>query len=153
MSKIKAIVLDVDGVILDTSFLFTEISERGLKGDAMWDYFHEHCNSERVNLIEGFKDFYEDLHLLRPFTSTRFLLLTSRNEKVKEATIKKLNSEGIFFDEIYMRPEKDYRASDIIKKETLQALQEEYDIRLYVDDDLSNCEAAKSLGIMTYRKV
>lgn len=153
MTKRKAIVLDIDGVILNTAFLFDEIQELNLKGEAMWDYFHSNCNSQKVELIEGFKDFYTNLHILRPFTGTDFILLTSRNEKTKEATIEKLNKEGIFFDEIYMRKDKDYRAAHILKKEQLQELLKEYKILLYVDDDPANCEAGKELGIMTWRKV
>ena len=55
MDKKKAIVLDIDGVILNTAFLFEEIFNLKLKGTAMWDYFHEHCNSDRVKVMSNFK--------------------------------------------------------------------------------------------------
>lgn len=151
--KPKAIVFDVDGVILDTSFILEDILSLQLKGDAMWDYFHEHCNSENVHLVKGFRLLYLKLLDMRINSGVEFILLTSRNEKVRENTEKKLREEGIFFDRLYMRNNGDYRESFILKKETLQDLQKEYNILLYIDDDLKNCETGKELGIYTVRKV
>lgn len=152
MDKKKAIVLDIDGVILNTAFLFEEIFNLKLKGTAMWDYFHEHCNSDRVKVMSNFKPFY-DLLIARSCSDTDLILLTSRNEKVKEDTKEKLHEEGIYYDKIFMRPDNDYREASTLKKETLHELQKEYNIVLFVDDDLRNCEAAKDLGIYAVRKV
>ena len=152
MDKKRTIVLDVDGVILNTAFLFGEIFDLRLKGTAMWDYFHEHCNSDRVKLIPSFLPFY-NLLIARSYSDTDLILLTSRNEKVREATEAKLHKEGIYYDKLFMRPDNDYREASILKQETLHELQKEYNIVLFVDDDLKNCEAAKELGIYTMRKV
>ena len=46
--KRKAIVMDIDGVCLQTDFILDEIHSLGLKGEDKWDYFYEHCNSDRV---------------------------------------------------------------------------------------------------------
>lgn len=151
--KEKAIVFDIDGVMLDTAFLFEEIFKLGLKGDAMWNYFHENCNSEKVKFIKGFEKFYVTLHALRASDNVKFILLTSRNEKVREETEKKLWSICGSFDALYMRPKEDYRESHILKKEALQQIQKLYDVILFIDDDLKNCEAAKELGIYSLRKV
>ena len=51
MTKRYCVVLDVDGVILYTSFIFEEILKLGLKGDKRWDYFHANCNSDKVKTI------------------------------------------------------------------------------------------------------
>ena len=153
MSKKRAIVLDIDGVILNTEFIFKEIFEKSLKGDEGWNYFHKYCNSERVELIPNFLSFYSEIFFFRLKGDISLILLTSRNEKVKEQTVEKLKKEGIIFDEICMRPDGDYRESHELKQEALQQLQETYDIFLYVDDDLKNCEAAKELGIFSVRKV
>lgn len=149
----NCIVLDVDGVILNTAFLFKEIFDLGLKGDKMWDYFHENCNSDKVKLIPEFEEFYTLLLSTKFQLNTDFILLTSRNEKVRKETEDKLKLEGIIFDKLIMRPEKDYREASVLKKEALQELSKEYDILMYVDDDLKNCEAAKELGIYSLRKV
>lgn len=149
----RAIILDVDGVILDSAFLFEEIFKLGLKGNDMWNYFHEHCNSDRVQLIPNFYSFYVPLYSMAENIKAKIILLTSRNESVREETKKKLRKEGFFYDELYMRPNKDYREAHILKKETLQELKNKYNIIMYVDDDLKNCEVAKELGIYSLRKV
>lgn len=151
--KRKAVVLDVDGVLLDTFFIFEDISTLKLEGDARWDYFHENCNSDNVHLIEGAYMLFLNLFDMKVHSDVDFILLTSRNEKVRRDTEEKLKKEGIFYDRLYMRPEKDYREAHILKKETLLELQKEYNILLYVDDDLNNCKVAKELGIYTVRKV
>ena len=153
MGKQRAIVLDVDGVILNSAFLFDEIFQLGLKGNEMWDYFHKHCNSDKVKLIPNFYDLYVSLYSMAESINAKIVLLTSRNESVKEETKVKLRKEGIFYDELYMRPNTDYREASILKKETLQELLNKYNIIMYIDDDLKNCEAAKELGIYSLRKV
>ena len=49
----KAVVFDIDGVLLDTEYIFREILDLKLKGDAKWDYFIGHCNSDRTKPIES----------------------------------------------------------------------------------------------------
>ena len=149
----NCIVLDVDGVILNTAFLFEEISNLKLKGDAKWDYFHKECNTERVKLIPGFEKFFLNLYDIKVNSNVDIILLTSRNEKVRKDTELKLRLEGVFFDKLIMRPKNDYREAHILKKETLQDLQKEYNIIMYIDDDLNNCGAAKELGVFSLRKV
>ena len=39
MQKSKAIVIDIDGVILDSNLILKEIYDLKLKGDTMWSYF------------------------------------------------------------------------------------------------------------------
>jgi predicted secreted acid phosphatase len=151
--KENCIVLDVDGVILDTFFIFEEIFELKLKGDDMWDYFHSNCNSEKVKIIKECKGLLALLYILKmKGIPLDIILLTSRNEKVREATEKKLKT-CMYYDKLIMRPKDDYRESHILKKEELQKLEEKYNILMYIDDDLKNCEAGKELGIFTLRKV
>jgi uncharacterized HAD superfamily protein len=102
--------------------------------------------------MDNFKAFY-DLLIARSYSDTNLILLTSRNEKVREGTETKLRKEGIYYDKIFMRPNNDYREASALKKETLHELQKEYNIVLFVDDDLRNCEVAKDLGIYAVRKV
>lgn len=152
MGKRKAVVLDVDGVILDSAFLFDEIFQLKLKGDAMWDYFHDHCNGERVKLIKECKGLLATLYVLKRYIDLDIILLTSRNNKVEKETESKLK-EFMYFDKLIMRPDGDYRESHVLKKEELEKLQKEYIVLFFVDDDLKNCEAAKELGIYSLRKV
>ena len=151
----ECFVVDIDGVILDTAFIFDEIFEKKLKGDEMWDYFHANCNGDRVKVIESSRLFLNRLFTLRFSVGTEIILLTSRNSKAREATIEKLKKEKIYFDTLIMREDGDYREPHVLKKEVLKWLQEEmeYEIIMFVDDELKNCEAAKELGILSVRKV
>ena len=148
----NCVVLDIDGVILDSAFIFDEIFEKKLKGDEMWDYFHSHCNGERVKLIKSCKGFLGMLYLIKRHAELDIILLTSRNDKAYKETEKKLK-EFMYYDKLIMRPDGDYRESHVLKKEALEKLQGEYRILLFIDDELKNCEAAKELGIFSLRKV
>jgi hypothetical protein len=52
-----------------------------------------------------------------------------------------------------MRRDNDFRPSHEVKKEHLEQIMQEYNIIAFIDDDLSNCQMAKELGIFTLRKV
>jgi len=143
------IVLDIDGLILNTEYIFQELFDLGLKGDEKWEYFHKNCNSDKTELMPG------ALELLQVFyeAGINIIFSTARNEKCKEATERKLHSYGINFLELYMRRDGDLRPSAEVKKEHLEDIMKRYNVILFIDDDLSNCEMAKSMGIPALRKV
>ena len=143
------VVLDIDGLILNTEYIFQELLDLGLKGDEKWEYFHKNCNSDKTELMPG------ALELLQIFYDAGISIVfsTARNEKCKEATEKKLHSYGINFIELYMRKDGDLRLSSEVKKEHLENIMKKYNVTLFIDDDLSNCEMAKNMGISTLRKV
>ena len=148
--KEKAVVLDIDGIILDSSFILKEIHEKGLKGEEKWEYYYSNCNSDRVYVFDSAWE------LLQTFydAEMQVLLSTARNERNRDATNQKLwFQHGICYDGLYMREEGDYRPSAEVKREHLQEIMKEYDIVMFVDDDLSNCEMAKEFGILSLRKV
>ena len=146
----RAIVLDLDGVILSTSHVFKELYELDLKGDAKWGYFHEHCNSDEVELMPGIRKFFTTIYNDVPLA---VIVSTARNEKVRETTISKLLKHGIIVDHLYMRKDGDYRPSPEVKKEHLQEIMNNYEVLAFIDDDITNCDMAKELGILTLRKV
>ena len=94
----KAIVIDIDGVILDSAFLFDEIFKLGLKGDAMWDYFHEHCNSPRVTFMKNIISLVKNIS---PEVSV--MLSTSRNDICRRETEERLQEENFLYNYLYMR--------------------------------------------------
>jgi FMN phosphatase YigB (HAD superfamily) len=143
----KAIVLDVDGVILNSDFILQEIHEKGLKGDEMWDYFYANCNSDRVQLMPNIKEF------IRSFGDVKLIISTARSEKVRPQTARKLTKHRIFFDEMYMRDIDDLSSASCVKREHLDDIIKDYDIIAFIDDDLTNCQMAKELGILSLRKV
>ena len=146
-NKPKAIVLDVDNVILDSDFILQEIHELGLKDDEMWEYFHTNCNSDRVQLMQGIKEF------IRSFSDVKLIISTARSEKVRPQTVRKLTKHKIFFDEMYMRDYHDLSPASCVKREHLERIMKDYDIIAFIDDDLTNCQMAKELGILSLRRV
>ena len=148
MTKRKAVVLDIDGVILKSSIIFKEIYDLQLRGDAVWDYFHEHCNSPRVVVLENIKPFIQSLG-----KDITVILSTARNEKCREATEKRLHEEGFHYEALYMRSRNDYRLSHEVKKDHLQEISKNYDIVAFVDDELLNCQMAEKEGILALRRV
>ena len=148
--KPKAIILDIDGVILNTEFILREIHEKGLKGDEMWDYFYNNCNSDRVQLMQGIKEY------IQYFTydnDVYTIISTARNEKCASATKQKLQQEGIYFDKLYMRLIDDLSPAACVKREHLERIMKDFDVIAFIDDDLTNCQMAKSLGILALRVV
>jgi hypothetical protein len=148
MGKEKAIVIDIDGVLLDSDPILKEIYNLKLRGDAMWDYFHAHCNGPRVSFLKGI---YPLLNSLKG--SVYIVLSTSRNECCRADTKARLHTEGFPYDLLYMRKEDDYRPSPEVKKDHLNKVLQKFDIIAFIDDDLANCQMAKEEGIFSLRKV
>lgn len=148
MDKEKAIVLDIDGVILDSAIILKEIYNLELRGDEMWSYFHENCNSSRVTFIKSIFPF------LNSFKASIYVILsTARNEKCRKGTEERLHNEGFPYDLLYMRKDGDYRPSDEVKKDHLKTISQKFEIVAFIDDDLSNCQMAEREGIFALRKV
>ena len=148
--KKKAVILDLDGVILDTEFILREMEKLKLKGDEKWNYFCQNCNSDKVGVIENIIPFIRSLTLN---DRAEIIISTARNEKVRPQTAKKLSKHKIFFTEMYMRGTNDYRDAVEVKKDHLRQIVQDYDVVCFVDDTLANCEMAKELGILSMRKV
>ena len=148
MNQQSAIVLDIDGVILDTLHVHKDIMSLNLKGDEKWEYFYNNCNSDTVTVIHGIKEF---LNMF--YNKCSVILSTARNDKCKEGTERKLRRHGIIFQDLYMRKNGDLRSSSEVKREHLTEIMKNYNILVFIDDELSNCEMAKELGIFSLRKV
>ena len=149
--KAKCIILDIDSTILDSDFILREIHSLGLKGDEKWDYFYQHCNGDRVKAIESTKEFYTTIRY--NINDLCCIISTARNEKCSKATLKKLAEEKIVFDRSYWRKQHDLRPACEVKKDHLIEIMKEFDIVAFIDDDLANCEMAKSLGVLALREI
>ena len=150
MYKDEAVLIDVDGVLLDTEYIFKEILDLKLKGDAKWDYFMKHCNSDRT---EHFKNFLELWYCLS--NRYKIFISTARNEKCKQDTLYKL-AKGCFFtteDNLLMRKENDYRPATEVKKDHLLQVMKNFNVVVFIDDDIANCRMAKELGVLALWKV
>ena len=159
--KRKAIVCDIDGVLLNSSHIMQEAEDLELYGDLKWDYFYNHCND--VEVIEETKVFIDSfVHAtyeveVEPnvitIDSVTLIVSTARNEKCRVETIDKLARHEIFFNRMYMRKQDDRRPASEVKREHLLQIMEEFDVIAFIDDDIENCEMAKSLGVLALRRV
>lgn len=148
LEKEKAIVIDIDGVILSSEIILKEIYNFKLYGNDMWNYFQENCNDRRVLLMEDI------LTLLNCLKSSVYVILsTSRNESCRKGTENRLHEEEFPYDILYMRDIDDDRPSTEVKKDHLDKIRQKYDIIAFIDDDLNNCLMAKKEGILSLRKV
>ena len=145
--KPKAIILDIDGVILNSDFIFQEIHKLGLKGDEKWDYFYQYCNSDRVQLMPKIEEF------IWAVDEFNIIILTARSEKVRPQTSQKLIKHRIPFDKMYMRNIDDLSPASCVKREHLEKIMKDFDVIAFIDDDLTNCQMAKELGILALRRV
>lgn len=144
-NKPKAIVLDIDGVILNSDFILQEIHELGLKGDEMWDYFYANCNSDRVQLMPNIKEF------IRSFSDVKLIISTARSERVRPQTARKLWKYRVQFDDMYMRSINDFRKDYEVKKDQIKAIMQKYDIVAFIDDKEKNCDIAKEFGLLSLK--
>ena len=145
--RLNAIVLDIDGVILDNSVIFQKILDYKLIRDEMWDFFHANCNGKDTVYIG------ETLQFLQLIPNTVIFLSTARNEKCRESTEKRLNEENFVFKKLYMRTDGDRRPSCEVKKDHLKEIMNDYNVVLFIDDDTSNSNMAKELGITALKKI
>ena len=147
--KPKAIVFDIDGVLVKSDFLLKETEELELQGDLKWDYFYNHL--DRAEIIPQMELIYKSIRYGNP--ELYCLLCTARNVRSKENTLRKLAENQIACDGIYMRSECDLRSDTVVKCDLLKQIQEQYDIVAFIDDKEDNCNMAKSLGIFSLRVV
>lgn len=144
----KAVVIDIDGVILDTEGIIKEIYELKLHGSPMWDHFYANCNGKKALFLQNIIPLLECLK-----DTVHIFISTARNERVREKTENRLKSEKIPYEKIYMRNIGDFRSSPNVKEDHLDQIQQEYEIIAFIDDDLTNCEMARDKGILALRKV
>lgn len=145
--KIDAIVVDIDNTIINTTPIFEEIFTKGLKGSAMWDYFDTNCTRDNLEIIQPIVD------LVNLYYDSEYevIFLSARSNEIAKATKEMLDK--IFDTSVFLitRDKDDYRPSPDIKRDKLVKLMGDYNIRLFLDDESSNCQAAKDLGIVALK--
>lgn len=148
----KAIVVDIDGCLIDTDRLYETIGSRDFSDYRVWDKFHKYANDLSIvskvesvfNLVNAYNGIGYKIIVL---TSRRDFLSSGTLELLLEGTIKldnmamlvmrSLSQEGI--------PSHTYKETEIIKLAKL------YDIQLCIDDEDNNINMFKSLGYNTLK--
>ena len=147
----KAIICDIDGVLLDTAFIFDKIEEDNLQGAEKWEYFNCHANDYSV---------FSDTRIMKMLelyahNGYKIFFLTARSEEIFTETREKILFEQRLcgckpFDFLLiMRPFKVSAPADEVKYSALSALKKAYNISFAIDDDLANCEMYAKHGILS----
>lgn len=150
--KQKAIICDIDGVLLDTAHIFERIENAGLQGSDKWDFFNRHANDFDVEIDFRIVETLEALS-----RNYKIIFLTSRSGEIykqtraKIATAIGLYAQTVFDYILIMRKYRDLRSSAEVKAEWLKELQQEFDIILAIDDESENCEMFAENNILTLK--
>lgn len=152
--KEKAIVVDIDGVLLDVSLLYKEIENLGLDGQAKWNFFHENANNPKYAVkVDKF------FNLINMYIQAgyKIIVLTSRRDLIGKSTLHYLLNGDVKLDnltEMVLRPiDKEGTPSYLYKKEEIQKLHKRYDIELIIDDEYANCAIFRQLSFTVLRVI
>lgn len=147
----KAIICDIDGVLLETKHIFEEIEKANLTGASKWDYFNRRANDHDVEVDTRV------IEILETFANQGYkvLFVTARSAEIWKQTRAKIDmaigqyAQNIFEYSLAMRGTDDFNASDCVKAELLQQIQEKYDVLFAIDDDKSNCDMFRKNNVLT----
>lgn len=152
--KEKAIVVDIDGVLLDVSLLYKEIENLGLEGQAEWNFFHENANNPKYAVKV---DKFFNLVNMYAQAGYKIIVLTARRDLIGKSTLHYLLNGDVKLDnltEMVLRPaNKEGTPSYLYKKEEIQKLHKRYNIELILDDEYANCAIFRQLGFTVLRVI
>ena len=150
----KAIVVDIDGVLLDVSLLYKQIENLGLEGQAKWNFFHENANNPKYAVKV---DKFFNLVNMYAQAGYKIIVLTSRRDLIGKSTLHYLLNGDVKLDnltEMVLRPvDKEGTPSYLYKKEEIQKLHKRYNIELILDDEYANCAIFRQLGFTVLRVI
>lgn len=142
MNKPHIIVVDLDGTLCNSGH-----REHLARAD-QWDEFHALLGDDEpwpdvAQLVD--RPFHGD------FVNFKFVALTARNERYRNATLKWLEKHDLQFDELLMRPDDNYESTVDVKPMLLNRwLDEERlthaDVWFILEDRDKMVEAWRNLG-------
>jgi len=147
MNKLKAIIVDIDNVLVDSRAMQPYLPKNKFCRKA-WDEYHKHYNLCTLN-----KDMWEIIFDLS--ATFEVIFLTGREEVISETintrliTEKQIPSSAYRNNTLLMRKYNDYRSDHVIKEEYVKELVKEYGIILAIDDLEANIDMFKRYNIPT----
>lgn len=144
--KMSCIVSDIDNTVVNMDPVFREIFNKKLRGSEAWKYFEDNCDRGGLEVIKPV------VHILRYFhkkPDVEIIFVTARSETIRAKTQAFLDFLGFSECPLFMRSTDDAREAAVYKKSTLKEISDFYEISLFLDDEINNREAAKSLGIFS----
>jgi len=141
--KPKAVVFDLDGVLVDSSERY-RLCESEAAGDRrrFWDCFlsekYMDLDRPRPEYVEALKRYAAQGY--------RIIIVTGRVRETQEAkTLRQLRDWGVEFHEIYFRSRGDYRKDFEFKSEIVKKLSQRYRIEAVFEDSKPVVEALRRL--------
>lgn len=130
--KLPAIICDLDNTLC-------HIGERN-------PYAAHLCHTDTCN-----EALYQLLYAMRRIYRWRLLLLTGRNERARQATIRWLDGHKIEYDRLFMRSPDDWRPGCDYKREVYEEhIAPCYEVRLAFEDDPAIVAMFRELGLTCF---
>ncbi len=137
MTKPKAILVDIDGTLADCSHRVHHIQSTPKD----WDAFYAGCGDDQpiqhvIDIVNKFA--YDDVAIL---------LVTGRPYQTRVRTEMWL-SDLLSWDSIFMRPDGDHRADDVLKREIYERdIAPYYDVLFCLEDRARCVRMYRSIGV------
>ncbi len=149
--KQKAIICDIDGVLLNTEHILNRAIIAGLANGDIWKFFNRHANDHDVmanpDIVEMLETFARQGY--------KIVFITSRSAEIRKHTSAKIAmSIGIYATrpfpfELLMRNIGDLRPSYEVKQDLMKQLQEKNSVLFAIDDESENCEMYARNKVLT----
>lgn len=136
------IICDIDGCLVNSSWIWKTITLLGIKDDATkWDFFSRNANALYGSIDKNLIKFLKAEIKIR---NARILFLTARNVCIEEQTIKFIEKRtGLVYEQdffISSRPGYDKSGSAESKRARLELIKKFYNPVFAIDDELIICE-------------
>ena len=135
----KVIVFDIDGTLANVDHRRQYVASKP-KNWAAWNagMARDTLNEDVASILDAFNR--------RP--NTCIVLCSGRGEESRAVTEKWLEDNGVQYEHLYMRREKDYRQDSIVKVELLEQIRYDYgNPWLWFDDRQQVVDAIRAQGI------
>lgn len=139
--KRKAIIFDIDGTLADNSHRTPWVKSKPKN----WGAYNATMSEDK--LIKPVATLYS---ILRDNYEYKLIICTGREDVYKDVTDYWLTTNEVFYDELYMRKEKDYRDDTIVKEEMLKEIQKNYEVAFVFDDRPSVCRMWRDNGLFVF---
>lgn len=139
MSNKKIIVFDIDGTLANVTHRRHFVASKP-KNWAAWN-----AGMSNDTVHEDIRWILDSFHNR---SDTSIIICSGRGSEDREVTERWLTDNYIYFSDLYMRAEKDYRQDSIVKVELLNRIREEHgEPFLWFDDRNQVVDAIRAQGV------
>lgn len=137
----KYVIVDIDGTLADCSHRRDYL--KGDNGYPDWDKFFSEMDSDPC--ITPIRDLVNDLQRC----GTKILLCSGRPERYRQLTSNWLAENGVYYSELHMRADGDYRSDVLVKKDMFRLFHlRNLDIDFVIDDRQSVVDMWREQGLI-----